>query len=250
MSKHSPVAVSRRRVLRYAAGASLMGGLARVSTGHPADLEDLPDDLEWQAIGQAQFDLSANAMTDPAADLETDHTAALEADGQVDTQPNVDEASIAESGELPSERRLRLVNAHTWEKLDIVYVTHGIYIDESLHSIDHLMRDHRAGKEHEIDTALLDLLFQLQQSLGADEPVHVLSGYRTPETNAALRKRSNGVARYSLHMEGKAADIYIPGIKTPDLQSAALDIGVGGVGYYQRSGFVHVDTGAVRSWRG
>lgn len=151
---------------------------------------------------------------------------------------------------LPLERRLNLVNDHTGEHLDIVYATRGMFIDESLQSIAHLMRDHRANKERAMDTKLLDLMFQIQSALAVDEPLHVLSGYRTPETNAALRKRSNGVARYSLHMEGKAADIHVPGVKTRTLQSTALELAAGGVGYYGRSGFVHVDTGAVRSWGG
>jgi len=150
--------------------------------------------------------------------------------------------------EPPKRRSIRLVNAHTWEDLDIVYLTRGVLIDESLQAISQLMRDHRADKSIPIDPALIDELYMVHASLGTDEPLHILSGYRTPETNAKLRKRTRGVARFSLHMEGKAADIYVPGIKTLELQQAALALKVGGVGYYSKSGFVHVDTGDVRRW--
>jgi len=149
---------------------------------------------------------------------------------------------------LPVERRLNLVNSHTWERLDIVYFTRGMYIDESLVAIGHLMRDHRANEERIMDPRLLDDLVTLHASLDTDEPIHLLSGYRTPETNAKLRKRSKGVAKYSLHMEGKAADIHVPGVATRELRKAALAMRAGGVGYYARSGFVHIDTGAVRNW--
>ena len=154
----------------------------------------------------------------------------------------------ARAAAASDERRLNLVHAHTWERLDIVYYTRGMYIDESLAAINHLMRDHRANEERVMDPQLLDDLVTLHASLGTDEPIHLLSGYRTPATNARLRKRSKGVAKYSLHMEGKAADIHVPGISTRQIQKTALAMRAGGVGYYKRSGFVHIDTGALRSW--
>ena len=158
-------------------------------------------------------------------------------------------ASGAARAEVPAaERRLNLVNTHTWERLDIVYFTHGMYIDESLTAISHLMRDHRAEEECTMDRYLFDDLARLHASLDTDEPLHLLSGYRTPATNAKLRQRSKGVAKYSLHMEGRAADIYVPGIPTRTLQQAALAMEAGGVGYYARSGFVHIDTGRIRNW--
>ncbi|PID60950.1 MAG: Twin-arginine translocation pathway signal [Gammaproteobacteria bacterium] len=147
-----------------------------------------------------------------------------------------------------SSRRVHLINDHTWEKLDIVYYTHGMYIDESLAQINHLMRDHRVNREIRMDPQLLDQIEMLQRNIGAAEPIHILSGYRTPETNARLRKRSPGVAKYSLHMEGRAADIYIPGVDISAVRNAALDLKAGGVGYYSSSGFVHIDTGRVRTW--
>ncbi|NND90741.1 MAG: DUF882 domain-containing protein [Granulosicoccus sp.] len=159
-------------------------------------------------------------------------------------------AMAAPSTELdPLEaRRLHLVNAHTWDDLDVVYYTHGIYIDENIEQLNHLMRDRRANVATTMDNTLYDQLLCLQLAVGSSEPVHVLSGYRTPETNAKLRRRSPGVAKYSLHMEGRAADIYIPGVPVTQLQKAALDMQAGGVGLYSKSSFVHIDTGDVRHW--
>jgi len=147
-----------------------------------------------------------------------------------------------------ASRRLHIVDAHAWEDLDVVYYTHGIHIDENIAQLNHLMRDRRANVARAIDTKLYDQLFALCHFLNTDQPVHVLSGYRTPETNARLRRRSSGVAKYSLHMEGRAADIYFPGVSVKQLQRAALDLKAGGVGLYSKSNFVHVDTGQIRHW--
>lgn len=147
-----------------------------------------------------------------------------------------------------ASRRISLVNAHTWEKLNVVYFTHGIYIDENIQQLNHLMRDRRANASIDMDTALFDQLLRVQMALGTDEPVHILSGYRTPETNAKLRRRSPGVAKFSLHMEGRAADIYIPGVPVDKLHKAAMDMHAGGVGLYSNSNFVHMDTGSPRHW--
>ncbi len=147
-----------------------------------------------------------------------------------------------------ASRRIHLVNAHTWDDLNVVYYTHGIYIDENIRKLNHLMRDRRANASIKMDTSLYDQLLRLQLALGTEDPVHVLSGYRTPETNAKLRRRSPGVAKFSLHMEGRAADIYIPGIPVDKLHEAAMDMQAGGVGLYSNSNFVHMDTGALRHW--
>lgn len=154
----------------------------------------------------------------------------------------------ASAGGKELERRLSLINDHTWERLDIVYWTHGMYIDESLDAINHLMRDHRENTATVMDRKLLDDLYHLSSLFSTREPLHILSGYRTPRTNARLRKRSSGVAKYSLHMEGRAADIYLPGIETRVIREAALSLQAGGVGYYASHGFVHMDTGRVRQW--
>jgi len=146
------------------------------------------------------------------------------------------------------DRILRLANAHTWEKVDVVYWTQGMYIDESMTEISHLMRDHRANKSITMDEKVIDNLYGLYQLMGTDERIHILSGYRTPETNAKLRQRSSGVAKYSLHMEGRAIDLNIPGKTAKQIRDAAISLKTGGVGYYPAAGFVHIDTGAVRNW--
>jgi len=148
------------------------------------------------------------------------------------------------------DRKLRLVNAHTWEKLDIVFWTDGMHIDESMSDISYLMRDHRANESIAIDFKLIDDLYSLYQLLDTKERIHILSGYRTQATNAKLRSRSNGVAKYSLHMEGKAVDFNVPGKTAKQIREAALSMKTGGVGYYPSSGFVHIDTGNVRAWNG
>jgi len=148
------------------------------------------------------------------------------------------------------DRKLRLVNAHTWEKLDIVFWTQGVHIDESMQEISHLMRDHRADETIPMDYQLIDDLYSLYDLLGTTERIHVLSGYRTKATNAKLRSRSSGVAKYSLHMEGRALDLNVPGKTPKQIREAAISMGSGGVGYYPSSGFVHIDTGNVRAWSG
>jgi len=148
------------------------------------------------------------------------------------------------------DRELRLINAHTWEKLDIVYWSQGRYISDSLQKINYLMRDHRAGESIDIDVNLIEDLHKLYSLLDSNERVHILSGYRTKETNAKLRKRSSGVAKFSLHMEGRAIDLSLPGRSAKEVRRAALSMNSGGVGYYASAGFVHIDTGPVRNWSG
>jgi len=145
-------------------------------------------------------------------------------------------------------RSLHLVNEHTGDDVKVVYYTHGIYMHDNLARLNNLMRDRRANLATQMDTTLYDQLFLLQRELGTDEPVHVLSGFRTEATNAKLRKRSKSVAKFSLHMAGRAADIYIPGYSAQKIQSTAVAMMAGGVGLYSRSNFVHVDTGDVRYW--
>jgi len=147
-------------------------------------------------------------------------------------------------------RRLHLVNEHTGDDINVVYYTHGIYLNDNISMLNHLMRDRRANVATQMDTTLYNQLFLLRTRLGTDEPVHVLSGYRTPETNARLRKRSKRVAKYSLHMEGRAADIYIPGFSVKQIQGVAVSLKAGGVGLYSKSNFVHIDTGQIRYWGG
>ncbi|MEO8170944.1 MAG: YcbK family protein [Oxalobacteraceae bacterium] len=146
------------------------------------------------------------------------------------------------------ERRLRLYNIHTGEQSTPIYWADGAYQDEGLAQIDRLLRDYRSDEVSRIDTGLLDLLNTLSASLDTQESLHVISGYRSPATNAMLRERSGGVAKHSLHMDGLAIDIRVPGRNLSDVRRAAIALNGGGVGYYPDSDFVHVDVGRVRIW--
>lgn len=147
-----------------------------------------------------------------------------------------------------ASRRLRFDHLHTGEKLDVEYMTAGAYVPDALSSIDTLLRDFRTGQQHRIDPALLDLLHALTGATGTSRPFEVISGYRSPKTNAQLRSRSHGVASASLHMQGMAIDIRLGDVELGRLRDAARALKRGGVGYYQASDFVHVDTGRVRTW--
>ncbi len=145
-------------------------------------------------------------------------------------------------------RRLRFHHLHTGEQLDIVYCENGHYLPDALGEVNQLLRDFRSGEMAEIDPALLDLLHAVQASTGADGTFEIISGYRSPSTNEMLRSRSRGVARRSLHMQGKAVDVRLPGLATRQLRNASVALRRGGVGYYPADDFVHLDTGRVRTW--
>jgi len=145
-------------------------------------------------------------------------------------------------------RSLSLLNLHTGEKLSATYFEGGDYLPDALAAMNHLLRDFRTGKSHVIAPGLLDLVHTLRGRVETSETVHVISGYRSPRTNAMLHQRSEGVASHSLHMVGEAMDIRIPGVELAHLRDAALGLQRGGVGYYPGSDFVHVDVGRVRRW--
>ncbi len=149
-----------------------------------------------------------------------------------------------------SERSLSFYNLHTGESLKRAYWAEGKYIPESLSEINFLLRDFRNDEVKPIDPRLLDTLHLVSRRLHASSPIHIISGYRSPSTNAKLRARSSGVAQHSLHMEGMAADIRIPGRDLKHLFHVAKAMGGGGVGYYPKSDFVHVDVGRIRQWVG
>jgi uncharacterized protein YcbK (DUF882 family) len=134
--------------------------------------------------------------------------------------------------------------------LNATYWADGSYQQQGLAEIYNLLRDFRTGVVNPIDTQLLDVLHNLALKLDANKPFHVISGYRSPKTNAMLAKNSSGVARHSLHMDGLAVDIRLPGRDLSSLHRAALSMKAGGVGYYPVSDFVHVDVGRVRQWTG
>jgi uncharacterized protein YcbK (DUF882 family) len=145
-------------------------------------------------------------------------------------------------------RRLSFVNTHTGDTFADAYWEAGNYVPDAMTAINHVMRDHRSGEAHEIDPRLLDQLHTLKGAVETQTSYQIISGYRSPATNAALHEGSSGVATRSLHMEGRAIDIRISGVDTARLRDAALGMGAGGVGYYQASDFIHVDTGRVRRW--
>jgi len=144
--------------------------------------------------------------------------------------------------------RLALLNLHTGERavLDVPPVTD--WPTDLLSIASRVLRDHRSGEIHPIDPGLLGQLAALQNTLGLTGPFHVISGYRAPATNARLAESSGGVARRSLHMQGRAVDVRLPGRPLRELHQAALTMRAGGVGYYATSNFIHLDTGRVRNW--
>ena len=146
-------------------------------------------------------------------------------------------------------RALAFEHLHTNERLSLVYAMGNSILPQAQLQLDRFLRDHYTNEIGTMDPQLFDLLYRLRMTLDTRLPFHVISGYRSPFTNERLRTtRSGGVARRSLHMDGKAIDIRIPGIALADLRDAAISLKVGGVGFYSRENFVHVDTGAVRSW--
>ena len=145
-------------------------------------------------------------------------------------------------------RRLRMVSPRTGEKIDTIYWIEGEYIPEAIQEISMFMRDWRRNEAKAIDTRTIDIMAAAHNLMGSSEPYTLLSGYRTPQTNAMLRSRSSGVAKHSLHLSGQAADLRMGSRSVGQISKAALACRAGGVGKYSRSNFVHMDCGAVRSW--
>ena len=157
---------------------------------------------------------------------------------------------FAQSAIITPERTLSFYNLHTGETLKTAYWVEGEYIPESLSDINHLLRDFRNDEIKPINLGLLNLLHDITQRLGTSKPIQLISGYRSSSTNAKLHDRSSGVAKHSLHMDGMAADIRIPGHDLSELHKVAAAMQGGGVGYYPKSDFVHMDVGRVRYWTG
>jgi uncharacterized protein YcbK (DUF882 family) len=147
-------------------------------------------------------------------------------------------------------RRLFLHNLHTGDTVRTVYWENGRYVDGALDEARFALRDWRNGQQHRMDPGLFDIFHDLSTRLETDRPFQIISGYRSPATNAAMHARSDGVASHSLHMQGMATDIRVEGVQLAHLRRAALDLRRGGVGFYPQSNFVHVDTGRVRQWAG
>ena len=158
--------------------------------------------------------------------------------------------SFLRPAEATAPRALAFRHLHTGGKLDLVYAHDGEYLPDALNAIDGFLKDFRTGEVHPIDPTLLDTLFQLARTFDQPGEFQVISGYRSPRTNELLRQRSTGVAKKSYHMQGRAVDVRLMGAPTSALHKAALSLGQGGVGYYPRSDFIHLDTGPFRSWGG
>jgi uncharacterized protein YcbK (DUF882 family) len=156
--------------------------------------------------------------------------------------------AAAALGVVPDNRAVSFIHTHTGEKLTARYFEDGEYRPDCLCEVNHLLRDFRTGDEFPIDPSLLDILFVLRVTAQSDAPYQVISGYRSPATNALLRQHSEGVAEHSLHLEGRAIDVRLEGQSTKKLAEIARALGRGGVGFYPASDFVHVDTGRVRAW--
>ena len=147
-----------------------------------------------------------------------------------------------------AHKTLALEHHHTGETLKLTYFEQGRYIAGALDEISYFLRDYHNDAVHSVDTALLDQLHDVKLLLGVNKPFHIVSGYRSPGTNASLRRHHRGVAKHSLHMEGRAVDIRMEGVSAKAIRTAALSLNRGGVGYYPSSNFVHLDTGELRTW--
>jgi uncharacterized protein YcbK (DUF882 family) len=155
-------------------------------------------------------------------------------------------ASTAE----PAVRRIALLNLHTGDKFNDAYFENGRYQPDAMAQVMRVLRDWRNGDEHPIDPRLFDALHAIGDKLETRAPFQIISGYRSPKTNAMLHSRSSGVASNSQHTHGKAVDVRMPGVELSNLRKAALAVEAGGVGYYPVSNFVHVDVARVRQWTG
>jgi uncharacterized protein YcbK (DUF882 family) len=158
--------------------------------------------------------------------------------------------AAAETAKLP-ERSIQLFNTHTNETVSVVYKRGADYVPAAIASLKNLLRDHRNGESHDMDPRLYDQLHDLALAAHCEPHFEIISGYRSPESNDKMSSRpGSGVAKKSLHMQGRALDVRLKHCSCADLRDLALAAKQGGVGYYQRSDFVHIDTGAFRTWVG
>jgi uncharacterized protein YcbK (DUF882 family) len=145
-------------------------------------------------------------------------------------------------------RSLSLYAVNTGESLRVDYCVDGRYEPQGLRALDHLLRDFRTEEIYPIDPRVLDVLCDVRDALGTSETYHVVCGYRSAITNEMKLREGRGVARHSYHLSGKAMDVFLPTRQLGELRRAGLGLGAGGVGYYPRAGFVHLDVGPVRTW--
>ncbi len=158
--------------------------------------------------------------------------------------------SFTKSAEAATDKTGRVVfrHAHTGESFNGVYRVGNKYLPEAFERLNYVLRDFRTGEVFPMDPRVIDLIAYVQKKTGKKQPLEIFSGYRSPKTNSRLRHESAGVAKNSFHMYGQAIDFHIKGYNTRNLQKVALDMRAGGVGYYPKSDFVHIDTGTIRSW--
>ena len=152
------------------------------------------------------------------------------------------------AGRSRSLRKINLVSPRTGERLEEIYYVKGRYVPDAMQRINNILRDVRSDEAREMDPRLIDILSEAQFMLGHDRPFSIISGYRTPRTNAMLRRRSKGVAKKSYHVRGMAADLRMEGVSVAEIERAGKVLRAGGVGIYTKSNFVHLDSGPVRSW--
>ncbi len=145
-------------------------------------------------------------------------------------------------------RKITFRNSHTGETFSGVYRVGDKYLPDAFEKINIVLRDFRSNEMFPIDPRVMDIIYSVHQMTQRDEPYEILSGYRCPKTNAGLRKHGEGVAKNSLHMTGQAIDLRLPGFETKQIRNIAISLKAGGVGYYPKSDFVHMDTGDVRTW--
>jgi uncharacterized protein YcbK (DUF882 family) len=157
-------------------------------------------------------------------------------------------APVATTDSKTDERQLSFYHTHTSESLTVTYFREGQYVPSALAELNHFLRDFRTDDAANMDPALFDILFDIQIESGSTGTYQIISAYRSPATNKMLRQKSNGVARNSQHLLSKAVDVRLTDIDTAELRDVALSLQRGGVGYYKKSDFVHVDTGRVRQW--
>ena len=210
--------------------------------------------LGASAVGpMAAFAQAKLGSDDPIADLLLQHSQSPEGvtpvGPSVQAPPVVAPVASTRSG-ADAPRWLKLHNIHTQEKLEAVYFDKGEYVPDAVEALDKVLRDFRTGDVHPMNPRLFDTLADLAKRTDTKAHFQVISGYRSPKTNAMLNERSAQVAKRSLHMDGKAIDIYLEDVALDRVRAAALDLGRGGVGYYPSRNFVHLDVGPVRRWIG
>ncbi len=163
---------------------------------------------------------------------------------------NIASAATYKNGVISSggSRRLSFRNAHTEESFSGVYRVGNKYLPDAFKQINMVLRDFRTDQVYPMDPRVMDILHAVHSKTGQSTPFEIISGYRSPKTNNMLRSNSGGVAKKSLHMEGRAIDLRMEGYSTKRLRNIAVALGAGGVGYYSRSNFIHMDSGDVRAW--